>query len=137
MVSKMKEFFRFLKFLFFSISAGLIQIGSFTLFTEVIKWEYWTCYLISLILSVIWNLTFNRKFTFKSSNNYFTSLLLVLLYYSIFTPITTIGGHYLVKYVAVNKYIVEISSMILNFITEFLYQRFIVFGKTIDDRDNK
>ncbi len=133
----MKEFLRFLKFLFFSISAGLIQIGSFTLFTEVFKWEYWTCYLISLTLSVIWNLTFNRKFTFKSSKNYSVSLLLVIIYYSIFTPVTTIGGNYLVKNIGINKYIVEIGSMILNFITEFLYQRFIVFGKSIDNNGKK
>lgn len=130
----MKEFLRFIKFLLFSISAGIIQIGTFTLFTEVFKWTYWVCYLTSLILSIIWNLTFNRKFTFKSNKNYSISLAMVLLFYAVFTPVTTIGGHLLVKYIGINKYIVEIGSMVLNFVTEFLYQRFIVFKKTIDSK---
>ena len=39
--SKTKEFFRALKFLLISISAGVIQIGTFTLFNEVFGWNYW------------------------------------------------------------------------------------------------
>lgn len=129
----MKEFLRFIKFLLFSISAGLIQIGTFTLLNELTGLRYWPCYLISLILSIIWNLTFNRKFTFKSDENYTLALSKVFLYYLIFTPVTTIGGDYLVEHIGINEYIVTIGNMILNFITEFLYQRFIVFGKSIDN----
>lgn len=131
----MKEFLRFIKFLLFSISAGLIQIGTFTLLNELTGLRYWPCYLISLVLSIIWNLTFNRKFTFKSNENYTIALSKVFLYYLVFTPITTIGGDYLVETVGINEYIVTIGNMILNFVTEFLYQRFFVFRKTVDNNE--
>ena len=131
----MKEFLRFIKFLLFSISAGLIQFGVFTLLNEFTGLRYWPCYLTGLVSSVVWNLTFNRKFTFKSNKNYSVSLAMVLLYYAIFTPITTFGGDYLVEHLGVNEYLMTIVNMILNFVTEFLYQRFIVFGKTIDNNE--
>lgn len=131
----MKEFFRFVKFLLFSISAGLIQIGTFTLLNEFSGFRYWPCYIISLVLSIIWNLTFNRKFTFKSDKNYSVSLIQVFIYYSIFTPVTAFGGDYLVETVGINEYIVTIGNMILNFVTEFLYQRFIVFGNSVDNNE--
>ena len=128
----MKEFLRVLKFAAFSASAGIIQFGLFTLLNEVVHWSYWPCYLISLVASVIWNFTFNRKFTFKSANNIPVAMLKVAAYYAVFTPITTVLGNYLVETVGINEYIIEIGSMLLNFITEFLYQRFFVFGKSID-----
>ena len=128
----MKEAIRFSKFLLFSISAGLIQIGSFTLLNEFTGLRYWPCYLISLILSIVWNLTLNRKFTFKSDINFIEALSKVFLYYAIFVPVTTIGGDYLVVKLGFNEYIVTIGNMILNFVTEFLYQRYLVFRKRID-----
>ena len=131
----MKEFLRFIKFLLFSISAGLIQIGVFTLLNEFTGLRYWPCYLTGLVLSVVWNLTFNRKFTFKSNKSYSISLILVLIYYAIFTPVTTFGGDYLVEHLGVNGYLMTVVNMILNFVTEFLYQRFIVFRKTIDNNE--
>ena len=130
----MKEFFRFVKFLLFSISAGLIQIGTFTLLNEFSGFRYWPCYIISLVLSIIWNLTFNRKFTFKSDKNYSVSLIQVFIYYFMFTPVTAFGGDYLVETVGINEYIVTIGNMILNFVTEFLYQRYFVFVNTIDTK---
>ena len=60
----MKETLRVIKFILFSISAGAIQIGAFALLNELASLDYWASYLISLSLSVIWNFTLNRKFTF-------------------------------------------------------------------------
>ena len=132
----MKEFWRVLKFTLFSISAGAIQMGSFALLNELINWSYWPSYLISLILSIIWNFTFNRKFTFKSSNNVPVAMLKVLAFYAVFTPVTTILGNYLVETLLWNEYLVQAMNMLLNFVTEFLYQRFFVFGKSIDTAKN-
>lgn len=129
----MKESWRLIKFVLFSISAGIIQIGSFTLFTNVFKsWSYWPCYLTSLLLSILWNFTLNRKFTFKSAANVPIAMLKTLLFYAVFTPVTTILGEHLVETLHWNEYIVTILNMLANFILEFLYQRFFVFGKTID-----
>ena len=130
-----KEIFRIIKFLLFSISAGVIQIGSFTLLTEFTPLPYWPCYLISLILSIIWNFTFNRKFTFKSAANVPIAMLKVLAYYAVFTPLSTLLGNYLTGTLLWNEYLVTAINMVLNFVTEFLYQRFFVFGKTIDTQE--
>lgn len=128
----MKEFWRVVKFTLFSISAGVIQMGSFSLLNELVKWSYWPSYLISLILSILWNFTLNRKFTFKSANNVTVAMLKTLAFYAVFTPVTTILGNYLVETLGWNEYLVTALNMLLNFVTEFLYQRFFVFGKSID-----
>ena len=128
----MKEFWRVVKFTLFSISAGLVQMGSFALLNELIAWPYWPCYLISLLLSIVWNFTLNRKFTFHSAVNVPIAMLKVLLFYAVFTPLTTIGGNYLVETLGFNEYLVTAMNMLLNFVLEFLYQRFFVFGNTID-----
>ena len=130
----MKEIIRFIKFSLCSISAGLIQIGSFTLLNEFTALPYWPCYLISLVLSIVWNFTLNRKFTFKSSNNIPLAMTKVFIYYLVFTPVTTILGNYLVEELLWNEYLVTALNMILNFITEFLYQRYYVFKDTIDTK---
>ena len=75
----MKEFGRMVKFTLFSISAGVIQIGTYTLFYEVFHWAPWLAYLVSLILSVLWNFTFNRTYTFRSDADIRKSMLLVAL----------------------------------------------------------
>ncbi|MBQ6336478.1 MAG: GtrA family protein [Ruminococcus sp.] len=134
--NKKKELIRSLKFLVFSISAGVIQIVSFTLLTELTPLSYWPCYLISLVLSVLFNFTINRKFTFHSAANVPVAMLKVFLYYLVFTPLTTIGGNYLVEHLMWNEYLVEILSMILNFITEFLFTRFVVYGKQVDNAES-
>lgn len=127
-----KEFFRFIKFAAFSVSAGLIQIISFAVLNEFLRWNYWACYLIALVLSVVWNFTLNRKFTFKSANNVPIAMMKTLGYYAVFTPVSTIAGDYLAETLMWNEYIVTILNMLVNFITEFLYQRYFVFGKSID-----
>ena len=135
MNEKKKEFWRMIKFFFFSTSAGIIQIGSFTLMNELLHLKYWPCYLTSLVLSVIWNFTLNRRFTFQSANNVPLAMVQVAIFYCIFTPVTTIGGNYLVETLLWNEYLVTALNMVLNFITEYLYQRYVVFGKSIDTND--
>lgn len=128
----MEEFKRAVKFILFSISAGLIQIGSFTLLNELTGLPYWVCYLTALVLSVLWNFTLNRKFTFRSAANVPVAMLKVAAYYAVFTPLSTILGNWLADGLGWNEYLVTVINMILNFVTEFLYQRFVVFGKSID-----
>ncbi len=130
--NKNKEAWRAVKFTFFSISAGLIEILSFTLLTEFSGWSYWPCYLIALVLSVLWNFTLNRKFTFKSAANVPVAMLKVALYYAVFTPLTTAGGNFLAENLGWNDYLVTGINMLLNFVTEFLFQRYVVYGKSVD-----
>ena len=127
-----KEILRMVKFLFFSASAGVIQIGSFTLLNEFTGWSYWPCYLVSLVLSVVWNFTLNRKFTFGSAANIPAAMAKVLAYYAVFTPASTLLGNYLAETLMWNEYLVTAINMVLNLSTEYIYQRFVVFGKTID-----
>ena len=130
--SKRREALRMVKFLFFSASAGVIQIGSFTLLNEFTGWSYWPCYLVSLVLSVVWNFTLNRKFTFGSAANIPAAMAKVLAYYAVFTPASTLLGNYLAETLMWNEYLVTAINMVLNLSTEYIYQRFVVFGKTID-----
>lgn len=129
---KRKETLRVVKFVMFSISAGVIEILSFTLLNELTDWPYWPCYLIALILSVIWNFTLNRKFTFKSVANVPVAMAKILAFYCVFTPVTTILGNYLAESLHWDEYIVTGINMGLNISTEYLYDRFVVFRKTLD-----
>ena len=129
---KKKEIVRVTKFVFFSISAGIIEIVSFTLLTELTPLPYWPCYLTALVLSVLWNFTLNRKFTFQSANNVPVAMLKVALFYAVFTPVTTIGGNYLVEVLHWNEYLVTGLNMAINLSTEYLYDRFVVFGNSLD-----
>ena len=128
----MKEWIRVAKFTFFSISAGLIQMGSFALFNELCHFPYWLSYLLALVLSVLWNFTLNRKFTFKSAANVPVAMLKVAAYYAVFTPLSTGLEHWYTMSLGWNEYLATAANMILNFVTEFLYQRFFVFGNSID-----
>ncbi len=130
--NKKKEFVRAVKFTLFSISAGLIQIISFAFFKELLHMPNWLSYLLALVLSVLWNFTLNRKFTFKSAANVPIAMFKVACYYAVFTPLTTLLERYLADTLLWNGYLVTALNMILNFVTEFLYQRFFVFGKSID-----
>ena len=131
----MKGFWRFIKFTLFSISAGLIEMGSFALLNEVFHLPYWISYLTALVLSVVWNFTLNRKFTFKSAANVPIAMLKVALFYVAFIPLSTWLEHVLTMRLGWNEYLVTAINMGLNFVTEFLYQRFFVFGKSIDTKE--
>ena len=136
--STKKEALRAVKFALFSASAGIIELGAFTvldLITDLITpWPYWPKYLIALVLSVLWNFTLNRTFTFQSANNVPVAMLKVAAFYAVFTPVSTLVGNYL-STIGWNDYLVTILNMGVNFVTEFLYDRFIVFGKTLDTNE--
>lgn len=133
MTQTKKEMLRSLKFVLFSISAGLIQVISFTLMEELLQLTHWLSYLVALILSVLWNFTLNRKFTFRSAGNIPAAMALVALFYLVFTPVSTWWTAVLTgPNFAWNEYLVLVLTMLVNFVTEYLYQRFVVFRKTID-----
>ena len=129
------ELRRSLKFLLFSISAGLIEIGVFTLLNELLHLPYWLSYLTALVLSVLWNFTFNRRFTFQSAANIGRAMALVFLFYLVFTPLSTMLEHQLAGVRGWNEYLVTAINMVLNFVTEFLYQRFVVYRNSLDTND--
>ena len=148
---KRHEAMQALKFTLFSISAGVIQIVSYTLFYEVFHWAPWLAYLVSLVLSVLWNFTFNRTYTFRSDADIKKSMGLVALFYLVFTPLSTwwtaaltgenpFTGAEASQTPLVNNYLVQAGTMLVNFVTEFLYQKFVVYRGTIDsnikDRKN-
>ncbi len=123
---KNKSFWQAVKFTLFSISAGLIQVGSFTLLNELVKLKYWPAYLISLVLSILWNFTLNRKFTFKDTSNVPIAMAKVFGFYLVFTPLSTYLGA-ICEGAGVNEYIVLGVTMLSNFVLEFLFQKFFVF----------
>ena len=146
MSNRKHELWQAAKFTLFSISAGIIQIGTYTLFYEVFHWAPWLAYLVSLILSVLWNFTFNRKYTFRSDANLTRSMLLVALFYVVFTPLSTwwtaaltgenpFTGAAASEQPLVNNYVVQIGTMLVNFVTEFLYQKFVVYRGKIDTNE--
>ncbi|MBQ2144012.1 MAG: GtrA family protein [Oscillospiraceae bacterium] len=122
-----------MKFTLFSASAGIIQEGTFLLMYNVLHWDWWPSDLISLALSVVYNFTVNRKFTFHSAANVPVAMAKVFGYYCVFTPLSTIGGDWLVKQCGWNGNLVQILTMLLNFVTEFLFTRFVVYGKQVDN----
>ena len=147
---KKAEAIRVLKFFLFSVSAGVIEIVSETILEKCLPWEsmtsdpqikYWVSYLIALILSVIWNFTFNRKFTFKSATNVPVAMLKVALFYAVFTPATTLLQKYLCSFDwgAADNFKGQLTTginMVLNLTTEYLYDRFFVFRDSLDTNKN-
>lgn len=133
MSEKKKELLRTVKFTLFSVSAGIIQVASFALFEEVLHLEHWLAYLLSLVLSVLWNFTLNRKFTFQSAANVPVAMMKVALFYVVFTPLSTWWTAQLTgPKIGWNEYLVLALTMATNFIGEYLYQRFVVYGKSLD-----
>ncbi|MCI1721820.1 MAG: GtrA family protein [Lachnospiraceae bacterium] len=132
MDTKKKESTRMIKFVLFSISAGAIEIITFSLLDTLTDWPYWPCYLIALVLSVLWNFTLNREFTFKAANNVPIAMLKVAGYYAVFTPLTTILGNYLAENLGWNGFVVTLINMALNLTTEYIFDRFVVYGKAVD-----
>ncbi|MCI5841322.1 MAG: GtrA family protein [Clostridium sp.] len=135
-MTKKQNVWQVIKFALFSASAGIIQFGSFTLLTQLTDWKYIYRYLPSLVLSVLWNFTFNRSFTFKSAANIPIAMLKVALFYCVFTPLSTWWGHKLTG-LGVNDYIVEIGTMLINLVTEYLYCRFVVYRGTMNTKGQK
>lgn len=145
-LSKKENFIQVLKFALFSTSAGIIETVVFTVLTEVPprlfdkELSYWACYLPALILSVVWNFTLNRKFTFKSANNVPIAMLKVAAYYAVFTPLSTVLGdmaavRFNAAESAVADYIILAVTMLANLVTEYLFQRFVVFRNSINTNE--
>lgn len=130
-----KEILRSLKFVAFSVSAGVIQVVSFALMNELAHLNYWFSYLVSLVLSVLWNFTLNRKFTFQSAANVPIAMAKVAGFYLVFTPLSTWWTAVLTEPaygILWNEYAVLVGTMLINFASEYLFQRFFVFGKSLD-----
>ena len=150
-LSKKANVLQAVKFACFSASAGVIQVATFTLLNELMpeiqgtnafsKWffnsEYGAYYLIALILSVIWNFTFNRKFTFKSATNIPKAMLKVFGFYCIFTPVSTILGELAAQKLSWDfaEYLILGVTMMANMVTEFLFCRFFVYKDSMNTND--
>lgn len=134
--SKMQQFLQILKFTGFSISAGVIQLVTDGILCDWTGWlPWWPAYLISLILSVLWNFTFNRKFTFKASNNVPLAMVLVVIYYCAFTPLSVFGGNAIAaKLPEYLGLLVTFMMMVINFVTEFIWDKFVVFNTKVTDK---
>ena len=123
---KKEAMIQMLKFTIFSISAGVIQVISFAILNEVFHWMYWPSYLIALILSIVWNFTLNRQFTFKSAANIPIAMAKLFGFYLVFTPLSTWLGH-LADSVGINEYLILGVTMLSNFILEFLFCKFVMY----------
>lgn len=132
-MTRKENIIQFVKFTGFSISAGIIEIGAFTIFFKLIHFEEDTSYLIGLILSVLWNFTVNRRFTFKSANNVPIAMTKIFIFYLIFTPLSTWWVEVFTS-LGINVFIVVGVTMIINFITEFLYSRVFIYRNQMNTR---
>lgn len=139
-LTKKQEFWNFIKFTLFSISAGVVEVLSFTLLNELIikdiGQKYGWSYFIALVLSVLWNFTFNKKFTFKSAKNIPVAMTLIFVYYCAFTPLSIWWGNALTG-IGWNEYIVLFITMIANMVTEFLWTRYVVYRNSINTAKSK
>lgn len=130
---KNKNLWQAVKFTLFSVSAGIVQAVSFAILHDLLGLEsYWLSHVPSLILSVLWNFTFNRKYTFKPTNDIKRDMALVALYYLVFTPASALWGTWLEK-LGMHDWLIEIINMLINFVTEFLYQKFVVYREKKED----
>ncbi|HKK96187.1 MAG TPA: GtrA family protein [Anaerovoracaceae bacterium] len=139
---KRKDNIRVIKFILFSISAGVIEITVFTLLNEFVTWpdmasnaDYGPNYFIALVCSIIWNFTFNRRFTFKSAENVPKAMAKIFGYYCIFTPASIWWGIALTERVGLNEYLVLGLTMLTNLFTEYLVQRYFVYSKSLDTNE--
>ena len=130
-----KEVIRAIKFALISASAGIVEIGVFTILNEFTGLRYWPCYLTALIASVLWNFTFNRRYTFKSTKNVPRAMAMVFAFYLVFTPVTKILGDYLAETAGWNEYLVTALNMALNLVLEYLYDTFVVYRGDMDNND--
>ena len=136
--TKKQQFIQILKFTLFSASAGVIQLLSTSILHEWTGWlvgYYYIAYIIGLTLSVIWNFTFNRKFTFKAANNIPLAMVLVIIYNCIIVVPLAFGGDALVKLWGKNwGILVTAITLLINFVTEFFWDKFVVFNPKATDK---
>ncbi len=132
---KKNEIIRTIKFVIVSASAGIIELGVFTLMNEFTGLKYWPCYLTALIASVIWCFTINRRYTFQSTKNVPRAMAMVFAFYVVFTPASTLLGNYLAETLHWNEYLVTAINMALNLSLEYLYDTFVVYRNEMDNND--
>ncbi|XMB72081.1 GtrA family protein [Mycoplasmatota bacterium WC30] len=130
-LTKRDNWIHIIKFTLFSASAGAIQALSFTLLFEVLAMKESIAYFIALVLSVLWNFTLNRKFTFKSAANVPKAMFKVACYYAVFTPLSTWWFDALAN-IGWNEYVILGGTMLINFVSEFLFTRFVVYHNDIN-----
>ena len=127
---KNKALWQAVKYTLFSVSAGVIQAASFALLFNVLLRSnenlYWVCHIAALVLSILWNFTLNRKYTFQSAANVPIAMLKVAAFYLVFTPVSAWLGQLLVD-VGWAGLLVEALTMAANFVLEFLYFKYVVF----------
>ncbi len=152
-MTKKENALQAIKFAAFSASAGIIQVVAFTLLNEllpqtestnpILQWffnsEYGASYLVALILSVLWNFTFNRKFTFKSATNIPIAMLKVFGFYCVFTPVSVILGELVAQRTTWEfaEYLILGVTMLTNMTTEFLFCRFFVYKDSMNTAEKK
>lgn len=129
-----KQLWQAVKFTLFSVSAGVIQICSFALLEVFIK-DYWIPYLISLVLSILWNFTLNRRYTFKSAANVPVAMAKVFGFYLVFTPLSTYLGN-MAEGRGINDFVILIVTMLANFVLEFLFCKLVVYRGKEDTLKN-
>ncbi|MBR5712274.1 MAG: GtrA family protein [Lachnospiraceae bacterium] len=134
---KKKETLRVVKFVLFSASAGLIETAAIFVMEKATPCPSWLCYLVGLVLSVLWNFTLNRKFTFQSAANVPIAMAKVAAYYAVFAPLSSLAVRVLTENCGWKAVFADGLMMLTNLVTEFLYQRFFVFGKSIDTLGNE
>ena len=144
-----QNLWQMLKFGLFSAGAGIIQVVSFAIIYAVVTGTavnldnqagtedpyYLMCYLPSLILSVLYNFTVNRRYTFKSATNVPKAMLKVLGYYLIFTPLSMGWGDYFTRILGWNDFLVLAFTMAMNLVTEYLFCRFVVYRDSMNTND--
>lgn len=146
---KLEGVFQFIKYALCAASAGIIQFVLGIILQAVIPDNGKMIFFISkemtqtlfiaetvaLCASILWNFTFNRKFTFKDASNVPKAMILAFLFYVPFYPFQT-------WYMSVVEeglkdsmgstgifIIAQGTAMIMNFVLEFLWQKFVVFRK--------
>ena len=120
-----KSWWQAVKFTLFSVSAGIIQVAGFAVLELFID-DYWIPYLVSLVLSILWNFTLNRRYTFKSAANVPVAMAKVFGFYLVFTPLSTWLGS-LAEKAGTNDFLILAVTMVSNFILEFLFCKFVVY----------
>ena len=159
---KRKTLVQAIKYACCTASAGVIEIVSYTVLYEVlpidkavmidfithVELRNFVSTLIALTLSILWNFTINRKFTFKSAGNVGRAMFLAFLFYVPFFPFKLwFNGYmpsylaagaasaagvtvveYLEKHVIIN-YAVEVCTMLINGVLEFCWQKFVIYRK--------
>ncbi|MBQ2446173.1 MAG: GtrA family protein [Oscillospiraceae bacterium] len=129
------EWKRAVKFTLFSMSAAVVELSSYALCNHVFSLAPWICQLVSQILSVLWNFTFNRRFTFQSAGNVPLAMVKTALFYVFYTPFTTWLTRQWTEVWLLHEYLIKALTMVGNLVLEFLYQKYYVFRDTMDTND--